>query len=399
MGLFSGSRQTRDVAPVGVEERATYRAPSVPAYIGSYADVVVTPTSAAQSVAVRTTTDLIASLGSELPINVYAGTKQKRREVAAPAALDDPGGDGQGREDWGYRLLWSWLLTGNTVGDVIDRQGEQLITVDLVNTDDVSVSVADGKPDWYINGRHVDDPNRVAHWRVNPVAGRLMGLSPIEHHATTVGMSLATSRFGRQWFHDGAHPSGFLTNEEVELTAEQAAVAKQRVLQSRGSSEPMVFGKGWKWDGAQITPEESQFLQTQGMSEAQCCRMFGPGFAEILGYETGGKMTYSNIVDRRQDLLVLSMNRWLRRYERVLTRFTPAGTWVELNRDALLEATTMQRYQAHASALQNGWRTPNEIREIEHLAAWTDKGNEPIKTGAAPAQPKQEASDEPDPGA
>ena len=71
---------------------------------------------------------------------------------------------------------------------------------------------------------------------------------------------------------------------------------------------------------------------------------------------------------------------------------------VGLNRAALLEATTLQRYQAHASALQNGWRTPNEIREIENLEKWTDKGDQPIKTGAAaPAQ--QEASNAPDAGA
>lgn len=396
MGLFSGNPVTRAAA---VEERATYRAPSVPAHIGSYADVVVTPTSAAQSVAIRSTADLIASLGSELPITVYTGSKKDRREVATPSVLEDPGGDGTGREDWGYRLLWAWLLAGNAVGDVIDRRGEQLLTVDLVGTDDVSVTVAGGKPRWYFGGHHVSDAAaRVAHWRVNPIAGRLMGLSPIEHHATTIGTSIATSRFGRQWFADGAHPSGLLYNEIAELDADQASVAKARVVQARGSSDPMVFGKGWKWENAQITPEESQFLQTQGLSEAQCARIFGPGFAEILGYETGGSMTYSNIVDRRQDLLVFSLNRWLRRYERVLSRFTPRPQWVEVNRDALLEATTLQRYQAHALALNGQWRTPNEIREIEHIDTPIEGGDQPIKSSAAPA-PTQEASDESDPGA
>jgi HK97 family phage portal protein len=398
MGLFSGNPLARTVPVENVEERASYYAPTAPAYIGSYADVVVTPTSAAQSVAVRSTADLIASIGSELPITEYAGSRSNRREVPTTGALDDPGGDGQGLEDWGYRLVWSWLLAGNALGDVIDRRGEQLVTVDLLNPDDVTPSVVSGKPEWYVNGRHIDDPSRIAHWRVNPVAGRLMGLSPIEHHATTIGTSIATSRFGRQWFADGAHPSGLLYNELADLDAEQAAVAKQRVLQARGSSDPMVFGKGWKWENAQITPEESQFLQTQGLSEAQCARIFGPGFAEILGYETGGSMTYSNIVDRRQDLLVFSLNRWLRRYERVLSRFTPAGHWVEVNRDALLEATTLQRYQAHKLALDGQWRTPDEIRVIENIQTPIPGGDMPIKPIAASA-PTQEASDEPDPGA
>lgn len=369
MGFLSGEPIARREPQV--VERATYKAPRPTAQIGSYSEVVVTPSTAAQSVAIRSTADLIASLGSELPVNLWTEERGKRVKVKnVPGSIEDPGGDDRGREDWGYRLLWSWLLAGNALGDVIDRTAYQLVTVDLINLDDVTASVVEGKPKWHVNGYSAED-NRIAHWRVNPIAGRLLGLSPIEHHATTIGISLATSRFGRQWFADGAHPSGLLYNELAEIDADQAAIAKARVLEARGSSEPMVYGKGWKWENAQITPEESQFLQTQGLSEAQCARIFGPGFAEVFGYETGGSMTYSNIVDRRQDLLVLGMNRWLRRYDRVLTKFAPPGVWAEVNREGLLEATTLQRYQAHAASLP--WTTINEIRVVE--------GKEPIEGG------------------
>lgn len=383
MGMFSGNRLQRVEQVEQAEERSTYWAPRMPADIGTYADVVVTPTTAAQSVAIRSTADLIASLGSELPVQLWTEERGKRvRYKNTPASVEDPGGDDRGREDWAYRLFWSWLLAGNACGDIVDRDPYQLLTVDLLNIDEVSPTIVEGKPKWYVNGRDIPS-SRMAHWRVNPVPGRLMGLSPIEHHATTIGISLATSRFGRQWFADGAHPSGYLTNSEIPLDETIAAEAKQKVLTARGSSEPMVFGKGWGFTGAQVTPEESQFLQTQGLSEAQCARIYGPGFAEILGYETGGKMTYANVVDRRQDLLVLSMNRWLRRYDRVLTMFTPRGVWAEVNRDALLEATTLQRYQAHTASLP--WRTVNEIRDIEHLDP-IEGGDHLSKTPAPPAQ-------------
>lgn len=387
MGFLSGPPLAR--AQPAVEERATYRAPSMPAFFGNYADVAVTTTTAAQSVAIRSTVDLIASLGSELPITVYTGNKKNRREVPTPAQLEDPGGDDRGREDWGYRLLWSWLLAGNNFADVIDRDAYTLHTVDLFNTDDVTATVLAGEAAFWVNGRKVEDKHKFAHWRVNPIAGRLLGLSPIEHHATTIGVSLATSRFGRQWFEDGAHPSGFLTNEEVNLTPEQADEVKARVVRARGTRDPMVLGKGWGWSNTQITPEESQFLETQGLSEAQCARIFGPGFAEVLGYASmgGGSETYANLVDRRQDLLVLSMNRWLRRYERVLSKFTPRTQWVEVNRDALLEATTKQRYEAHKLALDGQWRTPNEVRRIEHIDTDIPGGDEPIKKSSAVSAP------------
>lgn len=393
MGMWSGASLARVQETPEVEERATYWAPTMPVEIGTYSDVVVNSVSAAQSVAIRSTADLIASLGSELPINLWTEERGKVvRYKKTSASIEDPGGDDRGREDWAYRLFWSWLLAGNTCGDIIERDPYQLLTVDLLNISEVTPTVADGMPKWYVRGK--DQPaSRMAHWRVNPVPGRLMGLSPIEHHATTIGISLATSRFGRQWFADGAHPSGYLTNSEVPLDETIAADAKAKVLAARGSSEPMVFGKGWGFTGAQVTPEESQFLETQGLSEAQCARIFGPGFAEILGYETGGKMTYANVVDRRQDLLVLSMNRWLRRYDRVLSMFAPRGVWVEVNRDALLEATTLQRYQAHTASLT--WRTPNEIRAIEHLDPIAG-GDQLSKTPAAPAPTSTGATHESD---
>lgn len=364
MGFWDAFRR----APAPVEERATYYAPSSPAWIGTSAAPVVTHNTAAQSVAIRSTADLIASLMSELPITVYSGSRSQRREVATPANLEDPGGDGMGRQDWMYRLAWSWLIAGNAFGMPVDfdpRSG-RLLTCDLINMDQVSPSVVDGKAVFYVAGKRAD---QLVHWRVNPMPGRLLGLSPIEHHAATIGVSLATTRFGREWFTDSAHPAGMLTTA-ANLDAEKADTAKQRFM-ARGPREPLVVGGGWDWKEIQVSPEESQFLQTMGLSEAQCARIFGPGFAEILGYETGSKMTYGNVVDRRQDLLVLGLNRWLRRAERVYSALLPPTDWAEINRDALLEATTMQRYTAHESALRAGWRTINEIREIEHLDSVT----------------------------
>ena len=334
-----------------------------------------------QSVAIRSTADLVASLISELPVQVFTGEGVDRRRVSTPANLLDPGGDEQGAEDWLYRAAMSWLIRGNVYGfeTAWDRRG-RATQVDLLHPDDVSVTAVDGRPQWRVQGQVVEDASTFVHRRVNPMPGRILGLSPVEMHASTIGVSLSSTRFGRQWFTDGAHPGGMLTNE-APLTAEQARVAKDRYLASmRGSREPLVLGKGWEYKQIQISPEESQFLETQGLSEAQCARIFGPGFAEIMGYATGGSMTYANVVERRQDLLVLSMNKWVRRAERLLSGLVPPKQYVRLNREALLEATTLQRYQAHNLSLT--WRTPNEVRQIESLppVPW---GDEPV--GRQPA--------------
>ena len=366
-------------------DRSAYPAQGWAGVVGNFASADPTSGEALQSVAVRSTSDLICSLASELPVQVFTGEGSARRRISTPPNILDPGDDGHGLEDWAYRLLSSWLMAGNAYGTEVAWDSRMRATqVDLVNPDDVSVTVVDGRPVWRLKGAEVD-PETFTHWRVNPVAGRVTGLSVVELHAATVGVSLSATRFGRQWFTDGAHPSAMLTNS-ADLGKggkDTATIAKQRFMAAvSGSREPVVLGGGWDYKPIQITPEESQFLATSGLTEAQCARMFGPGLAEVMGYETGGSMTYANVVDRRQDLLVLTMNKWIRRLERVLSGMLPRPQYVRFNRDALLEATTLVRYQAHDLALKGRWRTVNEVRELEDLPP-VEWGNEP--NGQQPA--------------
>lgn len=338
-----------------------------------------------QSVAVRSSVDLLASAASELPVDVFSGTGSVRRERPMPSYLEDPDGSGQGLADWCYRVLVSWLLRGNLYGDVLDQSGSGMLRqVDIFHPDRVSPQLENGAVRWFVQGREV---RTMLHRRVNPVPGWLLGLSPVAYHMWTIGLSLTATRYGMQWFQDGAHPSGMLRNVETVLKEEQAKGAKDAFMAAlRGTREPVVLGKGWEWDQLQVNPEESQFLQTQGFSAAECARMFGPGLAEILGYETGGSLTYSTLIDRDLHVLKYAANKWFRRLERLLSEFLPRPQYVRLNRDAFLQTDTLRRYQAYAIALDKRFATVNEVREKEDepRVGW---GDEPNATPGAAGEP------------
>jgi HK97 family phage portal protein len=373
------------------EQRATGMAPIPPLVYPSatFADIsLASAESSLQSVAVRAAVDLIASLGSELPMDVYSGVGRDRQTRTMPGYLQDPAGDGHGLEDWCYQVLESWLLRGNVYGDIVDvapRVGYPTQVV-LQHPDEVHGWLdSDGVVHWLIAGREVDAA-KLLHRRVNPVPGRVQGLSPVAYHAAQIGLSLTSTQFGLQWFRDGGHPSGMLTNSELQLDDKQIAAAKAKFLAAvYGSREPMVMGKGWTYEGIQINPEESQFLETQGFSAAECARIFGPGIAEVLGYESGGSLTYGNVVDRDLHLLKYSLNKWLRRLERLLTSMLPRPQYLRIDRDAMLQTATLDRYRAHESALRNRWKVVNEVRDDEDLqpVAWGDEPNPPVAPGAA----------------
>lgn len=349
---------------------------------GTYADVnASTPLVAMQSIAVRSSIDLLASLCSELPFSVYApaSTPGGRKTLkTTPGYMDDPSGDGMGVEDWRYQVVVSWLTRGNAFGEWADFRQNYPTQCMLWNPDSVSGFDVNGVNHWSHAGKEITDMSTFMHRRVNPVPGYALGLSPIRQHADSIGISIAASRFGLQWFKDGAHPGGILSNSLVDLAGgDKIKEAKDAFMAAvYGTREPLVLGRGWDYKAIQVNAEESQFLATSGASEAQCCRIFGPGVAETLGYESGGSMTYSTVESRAVDLLRYNVNKWLRRLDRLQSFMLPRPWKVETDRDALLQSTTLERYQAYHAALVDGWRTINEVRtQDENLdpVAWGDK--------------------------
>lgn len=378
MGLFSGS--SRDAAPAA--ERGMAMPWPTPG-VGRFDQASIAGTGAMASVAVRSATDLVCSLVSELPLKVYRGAGADRVELPTPGNIEDPAQDSNGREDWTYQLLQSWLHRGNAYGEPITDRLGFLRGLALVNPDEVrpALDTGSGQVEWFVNGRPAP---WLLHRRVNPMAGVLLGFSPVEAHAVTVLSSIAATRFGYQWFTEGTHPQSMLVNTEADINAEQAemVLARWRAMKA-GTREPAVMGRGWEFRGLDITPEQSQLMQVIGLNEAQACRIFGPAVAETLGYESGGSMTYSNVTDRRSDLLVFTLNRWIRRVERLLTSMLPRPQYARFDRDALLESTTLARYEAHSKAIAAGFRTINEVRDDEDLPP-VEWGDQPPTYAATP---------------
>jgi len=370
----------------------------------SYAEVDVTQgESSLQSIAYRTAVDLMCSLVSELPFTVYSGEGVDRRKRQTPGYLLDPAGDGYGVEDWAYMLVQSWLMRGNCFGNIVDQGPTGMLRqVDLYHPDRVNARLEGGTPIWTVNGR-IQKQGSMFHRRAFPVAGCLLGLSPVAMHADSIGLSVAATRFGKSWFQDGGHPGGILSNSEADMSDDRVVqTAKDRFMAALfGTREPVVLGRGWKFEQIQIAPEESQFLETQGFSEAQCARIVGAGVAEVLGYDTGTTMTYSNMVDRDISLLKYAADRWLRRMERIYSSFLPRPQYAKFERDAFLDTNIMQKWLVSEKKLNTAAYTINEIR-----ASNNDKpvewGNKPFKLteveAAKEAEPPADPENPPEPG-
>lgn len=350
----------------------------------NYARVDLTRAEASlQKVAVWACVNLVATVAETMPLDYYP---RPRDPQTLPPWLADLAGDGQGLPDWLYQYVYSAMLRGNVYGITGSRHRTRGTPTQILlqHPDLVRVTLDnEGKPHWRANGEFVPADD-MWHRRVFPVPGRLLGLSPIALHAVTISTGISALQFGAQWFQDGGHPSGLLTSEQP-LDAKQALTAKERFLAAiHGRREPVVLGSGWKYQTIQIAPNESQFLETNNYTAAECCRIFGPGFAEIFGYETGGSLTYSNIEQRSLDLLTYAVDPWLVRIERSLSALLPRPQFVKFNRSALVRTDLLTRYRAHEIALRNQFKVVNEVRDLEDMA--------PVSWGTEPLPPASDAA-------
>lgn len=333
--------------------------------------------SAMQKIAVAASVNLLATVTESMPMHVYSGEGSDRRRRPVPTWLQDLGGDGNGTGDWVFQALYSAALRGNIVGDIVERglDGKPRQVV-LLSPDDISLHKDEnGKTEWRVKGKKIPT-ERVFHRRINPMPGHHLGASAIARHALSIGGGLAGEQYAAKFYLDGGHPTALFKNTQRELNPEDAQYVKQRYLSMlRGKREPLVVGSDWTYEALQVSQADAQFLETSKYNSAECARIFGPGIPEILGYETGGSLTYTNVEQRAIDFLKFTLNPWLVRFERWLSWLLPAPQTVQFERNAFMQTDILSRYRAHELALRNEFATVNEIRQIEDMppVSWGDE--------------------------
>jgi len=312
---------------------------------------------------------LLADTVSQLPIDVYQRMRngEKRLVQNTPQIIDQPG-MWLTQMEWVQQQMVALLLRGNAFNLVSARDEDgyptQLISI---NPDLVSVRrrPGDGRTIYTVNGELVDDYD-MQHIRAFMIPGWPLGLSPVDSFSQTIGLGIASERFASRYFADNATPSSVLETA-ADITDETAREIQKRWIQSHGGARyPAVLGGGLQFKPISITPEESQFLQTQSFNNLQIARIFRIPphmIGEVDRTTSWGK----GIEEQSRMFYQLSLVPWLKRLEDKMTSWLPPNMYVRFNPEGLLRADTSERYAAYLQARQGGWLNVDEIREKEDL--------------------------------
>jgi HK97 family phage portal protein len=221
-----------------------------------------------------------------------------------------------------------------------------------------------GAAEYRVNGTLVD-PDRMLHLRAfGPRPGSVMGMNPIEYARTTIGLGLAVRDFGATWYESGGHPTSLLTTEQ-DVDDADALAAKEKFRQATTADHIAVMGNGWDLKSVQVAPDDALFLAASNASGIDICGYHGIP-PEMLGYATaGGSVTYANREQRAIDLLTWTVQWWIGRMERLITRQLPPTRYVKISVDGLLRSDALTRWTVHDKAVRLGARNVDEVRALE----------------------------------
>lgn len=311
---------------------------------------------------------LLASIVSNLPVDVFRGSGVNKAPVSPQPTLVASPSLVVSRREWVYQAMVSLCLRGNAVGLVVER--DPLLrprTVEWLDPDVVTIEQKSSleRPSYSLAGQVIpfDD---VVHLRAFVKPGSAVGMSPVQYHAETLGMNLAANQYGGQWFGDGAHPSAILKGDS-QLSEEKAATVKARFKALlKGGREPLVLGQGWEYHAVQVSASDAGLLDALGYTDAQVARIFGPGIAEVLGYTTAGSsLTYSNRVDRSLDLLTYAVAPWVNKFEDFWTASIAQPQTARMNTNALLRMDPKARHEMYRIDREIGLYNIDELRALE----------------------------------
>ena len=340
----------------------------------------VTQGSALQLLTVYGCVRLISDAIATLPLDVFRKTGDNaKEEVPKPVWLAQPTVD-LDFTAWCTQVLSSLLLQGNAYIAVMRNERAQIVELVPLDPTAVSVKRERGRKVFYISGQPYG--GEVIHIPALMLAGSDVGMSPVEYARQSIGIGLATTKFGAEFFENEGNMPGVIEMPRPAQpeTLKQIAEAWRRKRTKGGRGLPGVLQDGATWKATGVTNEQAQFLATRKYTAAEIAgQMFLVDPTELgIGID-GSSLTYANLEQRNTRFVRVTLLPWIVRVEKALSDLLAQPRYVKFNVNALLRGDLSSRYAAYATGIGAGFLEPDEARDWEDLP--------PLPVAPVPAAP------------
>lgn len=391
------------------EERHTFKQPDKWSFMGSpsVSGLDVTEQSALGLSAVYSCVRIISESLAALPLVTYRNTRDGRRRATDLAIYDilhDQADDNLSAFMLVETIVSHACTYGNGYAYISRNRAGQVTGLTPVDPSTVEVKLTEsGRVAYEVNTGQFQgawSSDEVLHIRALGPLG-LVGYSPVGLARQTIGLGLASERYGAAWFGNSGTPSGILS-----VPGKMSDEAFQNLRRSweklhRGSANSArvaLLEAGVEFKPISVTPEDAQFLETRRFQVAEVARIFRVPPSMLADLENAG--SYGSIGELNRAFVVHTLTPWARRIEsEIRLKLLPSSgdVFSEFQFDHLLRGDLEKRFGAYQVARQAGFLSVNDIRKIENLDPIGEAGDrylsplnmEALVPGQDPGEPAE----------
>lgn len=341
---------------------------------------LVTPDTAMRVAAVNRCVKIISEMIASLPLIIYEwtddGGKQRAGQHPLYNVLKNRPNRYQTSFEWRELCQSHLLLRGNAYSQIIPGPRGVVDQLLPVHPDYVTPKINEQTGDVYY---HIDPPkgqpydvrdDMMFHLRGMSSHG-LVGISPIQQAAQTVGLSLAMEDYGARFFSQSAKPTGILS-AEAKLNPEQRKANKDAWQKANSGPQNWhnvaVLDGGLKWQTTGMSNEDAQFLEARRYQIADIARIFGVPL--FLLHETEKSTSWGTGLEQQMIAFVTFVLRpWAIRWEQQINSDLILANrfyFAEFLFDALLRGDTAARQEFYAAMRQWGIFSTNDVLALEN---------------------------------
>ncbi|MEV8015637.1 phage portal protein [Streptomyces sp. NPDC086554] len=379
----------------------------------------VTPHEALQVSAVFGCVRLLSETIATLPVTTFSKRGGVRREIKSPDWIEYPNAEpgGMGRIDILSQTVLSLLLQGNAFL-AVRWQGPNIVGLDVLDPTKIHVHMVQLEPNGVrrkvFEAFDVDDdgnevllgwftPRDVLHIPGMMLPGEFVGCSPITYARESIGLALASQKYGSKFFANGAMPGAVV---EVPGTMSDEGLSRAREAWRAANSgvdnahRVALLTEGAKFSKVAMSPDEAQFLQTRQFQVPEIARIFGVP-PHLISDATNSTSWGSGLAEQNIAFSMFSLRPWLERIESGVNRLLFAETadrmkFVKFDLDEIKRGAPKERMELWSLGLQNGIYSIDEVRAAEDLPPLPDGLGEayrvPMNLSEVGAEPEPEPS-------
>jgi HK97 family phage portal protein len=341
----------------------------------SASGMVVNPTTAMQAAAVYSCVKVLSESVGQLPLMVYQRDAAKNTKTEATRdrrydLLNAAPNEFQTATEWLEMKVAHMNLRGNAFDFKLKTRSGDIVELLPLHPDTVSVKM-DAQ---FVMSYEVTAPDGtrktlgredIVHYRGLTLNG-YVGISPIGYARESIGLALATEKFGAQLFRNGAKMGGVLTFPTTlsDPAYERLKTSFDAATSGDHAHKTAILEDGGKFEKISMSAEDSQFLETRKYQREEIAGMFRVP-AHMIGDLS--RSTNNNIEQQSLEFVMYSLMPWLNRIEKRLwldlfTRDERKTLFPKFVTKELQRGDLRARAEYNQRAILAGYLTRNEAR-------------------------------------